>query len=53
MVPYIGAVMAWLPAFMIGLAMEYVIRRIAAVLTAIHIVALNFVAPQLVAAESD
>jgi hypothetical protein len=52
MVPYIGAVMAWLPAFMIGLAKWNSVAHfvgLAAVLTAIHIVALNFVAPQLVA----
>jgi len=51
MVPYIGAVMAWLPAFMIALAKWKTIGHfveMAAVLTAIHIVALNFVAPQLV-----
>jgi predicted PurR-regulated permease PerM len=51
MVPYIGAVMAWLPAFLIGLAKWKAIGNfvlIAAVLTAIHVVALNFVAPQLV-----
>src|ERR1700694_875393 len=51
MVPYIGAVMAWLPAFMIGLAKWNSVGHfvgLAAVLTAIHVVALNFVAPQLV-----
>jgi predicted PurR-regulated permease PerM len=51
MVPYIGAVMAWLPAFMIGLAKWNSVAHfvgLAAVLTAIHVVALNFVAPQLV-----
>ncbi len=51
MVPYIGAVMAWLPAFMIALAKWKTIGHfvgMAAVLTTIHIVALNFVAPQLV-----
>lgn len=51
MVPYIGAVMAWLPAFMIALAKWKTIGHfvgIAGVLTAIHILALNFVAPQLV-----
>src|SRR2546426_9096895 len=51
MVPYIGTVMAWLPGFMIALAKWKTIGHfvgIAAVLTAIHIVALNFVAPQLV-----
>src|SRR5216684_5139430 len=51
MVPYIGAVMAWLPGFMIALAKWKTIGHfvgMAAVLTTIHIVALNFVAPQLV-----
>jgi predicted PurR-regulated permease PerM len=51
MVPYIGAVMAWLPAFLIGLAKWKTIGNfvlIAVGLTAIHVVALNFVAPQLV-----
>jgi predicted PurR-regulated permease PerM len=51
MVPYIGAVMAWLPAFMIALAKWKTLGAfvgIAGVLTAIHIIALNFVAPQLV-----
>ena len=51
MVPYIGAVMAWLPAFMIALAKWKTIGHfvgIAGVLTAIHVIALNFVAPQLV-----
>jgi len=51
MVPYIGAVMAWLPAFLIALAKwktfgSFVL--IAGGLTAIHVLALNFVAPQLV-----
>jgi predicted PurR-regulated permease PerM len=51
MVPYIGAVIAWLPAFLIALAKwntvgEFVL--IAGVLTAIHVLAINFVAPQLV-----
>jgi predicted PurR-regulated permease PerM len=51
MVPYIGAVMAWLPAFLIGLAKWKTIGNfvlIAVGLTTIHVVALNFVAPQLV-----
>jgi predicted PurR-regulated permease PerM len=51
MVPYIGAVMAWLPAFLIGLAKWKTIGNfvlIAAGLTTIHVLALNFVAPQLV-----
>lgn len=51
MVPYIGAVMAWLPAFIIALAKwnnvgQFVL--IAVVLTAIHVLAINLVAPQLV-----
>lgn len=51
MVPYIGAVMAWLPAFVIALAKWKAIGYyvlIAGGLTAIHVLALNFVAPQLV-----
>ena len=51
MVPYIGAVMAWLPAFLIALAKWKTIGSfvlIAGGLTAIHVLALNFVAPQLV-----
>ena len=51
MVPYIGAVMAWLPAFIIALAKWNTIGQfalIAAVLTTIHVLAINFVAPQLV-----
>jgi predicted PurR-regulated permease PerM len=51
MVPYIGAVMAWLPAFLIALAKWKTIGNfvlIAAGLTTIHVLALNFVAPQLV-----
>jgi len=51
MVPYIGAVLAWLPAFLIALAKWNTIGQfalIAAVLTSIHVLAINFVAPQLV-----
>jgi predicted PurR-regulated permease PerM len=51
MVPYIGVVMAWLPAFLIGLAKWKSIGSfflVAGGLTAIHVIALNFVAPQLV-----
>ncbi len=51
MVPYIGAVMAWLPAFVIALAKWKTIGTfvlIAGVLTTIHVLALNLVAPQLV-----
>jgi predicted PurR-regulated permease PerM len=51
MVPYIGTVVAWLPAFVIALAKwrtpgQFVL--IAAGLMTIHILALNFVAPQVV-----
>jgi predicted PurR-regulated permease PerM len=51
MVPYIGAVMAWLPAFLIALAKWNTIGQfvlIAATLTTIHVLAINLVAPQLV-----
>jgi predicted PurR-regulated permease PerM len=51
MVPYIGTVLAWLPAFLIALAKWKTLGSfvlIAGVLTAIHVVALNLVAPQLV-----
>ncbi len=51
MVPYIGAVMAWLPAFIIALAKWNTIGQfilIAATLTTIHVLAINLVAPQLV-----
>ena len=51
MVPYIGAVMAWLPAFIIALAHWNTLGQfvlIAATLTTIHVLAINFVAPQLV-----
>jgi predicted PurR-regulated permease PerM len=51
MVPYIGAVMAWLPAFIIALAKWNTVGQfvlIAAVLTTIHVLAINLVAPQLV-----
>jgi predicted PurR-regulated permease PerM len=51
MVPYIGAVMAWLPAFIIALAKWRTLGQfvlIAATLTAIHVLAINLVAPQLV-----
>src|SRR5438128_1256101 len=51
MVPYIGAVMAWLPAFVIALAKWRTLGQfvlIAATLTAIHVLAINLVAPQLV-----
>jgi len=51
MVPYIGAVMAWLPAFLIALAKWKTLGQfalIAATLTTIHVLAINLVAPQLV-----
>ncbi len=51
MVPYIGAVMAWLPAFIIALAKWKTFGQfalIAATLTGIHVLAINLVAPQLV-----
>src|ERR1700704_2504326 len=51
MVPYIGTVMAWMPAFLIGLAKWKTIGNFALIavgLTTIHVLALNFVAPQLV-----
>jgi predicted PurR-regulated permease PerM len=51
MVPYIGAVLAWLPAFVIALAKLKTVGSfvlIAGTLTAIHVLALNLVAPQLV-----
>lgn len=51
MVPYIGAVLAWLPAFVIALAKWKTLGQfvlIAGVLTTVHVLALNLVAPQLV-----
>ena len=51
MVPYIGAVMAWLPPFVIALAKWKTVGMfvlIACVLTGLHVLALNLVAPQLV-----
>jgi predicted PurR-regulated permease PerM len=51
MVPYIGAVLAWLPAFMLAITKWQTIGwfvLIAGVLTSIHIFALNLIAPQLV-----
>lgn len=51
MVPYIGAVLAWLPAFMLALTKWQTIGwfiLIAGVLTGIHLFALNLIAPQLV-----
>lgn len=51
MVPYIGAVLAWLPAFVIALGKWTSVSQfvlIAAVLITIHLLALNLVAPKLV-----
>ena len=51
MVPYIGAVMAWLPAFIIALAKWKTFGQfafLAAGLTTIHVLAANLVAPQLI-----
>src|ERR1700737_3933818 len=51
MVPYIGAVLAWLPAFVIALAKWKTIGSfvlIAGVLSLIHVLALNLIGPQLV-----
>lgn len=51
MVPYIGAVLAWLPAFMLALTKWQSISwflLIAGVLTSIHVFSLNLIAPQLV-----
>lgn len=51
MVPYIGAVMAWLPAFIIALAKWKTFGQfaiLAAGLTVIHVLAANLVAPQLI-----
>jgi predicted PurR-regulated permease PerM len=51
MVPYIGAVMAWLPAFLLALAKWNTFGKffeIAGVLTGIHVFAQNLVAPKLV-----
>jgi predicted PurR-regulated permease PerM len=51
MVPYIGAVLAWFPAFLIALAKWQTIGQfalIAVTLTTIHILAINLVAPKLV-----
>jgi predicted PurR-regulated permease PerM len=51
MVPYIGAVLAWLPAFLIALAKYKTLGGfvlIAGVLMSIHIFALNLIAPHVV-----
>jgi predicted PurR-regulated permease PerM len=51
MVPYIGAVLAWLPAFVIALAKFKTVSSfalIAGVLMSIHMLSMNLLAPQLV-----
>jgi len=51
MVPYIGAVLAWLPAFLLAVVKWKTVSHfalIAVVLTGIHVVAQNLIAPQLV-----
>lgn len=51
MVPYIGAVLAWLPAFLLAIVKWKAVSHfwlIAVVLTGIHVVAQNLIAPQLV-----
>lgn len=51
MVPYLGAVLAWLPPMIIGLAKWKTVAPfllLAGLLTGIHVSALNFLAPQLV-----
>ena len=51
MVPYIGAVLAWFPGFMLAIIKWKSVSHfavIAVVLTAIHVVAQNLIAPQLV-----
>jgi predicted PurR-regulated permease PerM len=51
MVPYIGAVLAWVPAFMLALTKWQTVGwfiLIACVLSGIHVFALNLIAPQLV-----
>lgn len=51
MVPYIGAVLAWMPGFFLAILKWKAVSHfglIAVVLTGIHIVAQNLIAPQLV-----
>lgn len=51
MVPYIGAVLAWLPAFLLAIVKWKTVSHfwlIAVVLTGIHVLAQNLIAPQLV-----
>ncbi len=51
MVPYIGAVLAWLPGFLLAIVKWHTVSHfglIALVLTGIHVAAQNLIAPQLV-----
>jgi predicted PurR-regulated permease PerM len=51
MVPYIGAVLAWIPGFMLAIIKWHAVSHfalIAFVLTSIHVIAQNLIAPQLV-----
>jgi predicted PurR-regulated permease PerM len=51
MVPYLGAVLAWLPGFFLAILKWKAVSHfgiIAVVLTGIHVVAQNLIAPQLV-----
>jgi predicted PurR-regulated permease PerM len=51
MVPYIGAVLAWLPGFLLAIVKWHTVSHfgiIALVLTGIHVIAQNLIAPQLV-----
>jgi predicted PurR-regulated permease PerM len=51
MVPYIGAVLAWLPGFLLAIVKWHTVSHfglIAIVLTGIHVTAQNLIAPQLV-----
>jgi predicted PurR-regulated permease PerM len=51
MVPYIGAVLAWMPGFFLAILKWKTVSHfgiIAVVLLGIHVVAQNFIAPQLV-----
>jgi predicted PurR-regulated permease PerM len=51
MVPYIGAVLAWLPGFFLAVLKWKAVSHfgiIVIVLTSIHVIALNLIAPQLV-----
>jgi predicted PurR-regulated permease PerM len=51
MVPYIGAVLAWLPGFLLAIVKWHTVSHfgiVALVLTGIHVTAQNLIAPQLV-----